>query len=327
MIKFNRTLIALQQIATQPITRRDLLSRSALLPKKSWDLIGVKFYTQSTAAVKVDKSLLTTLRKHTGYPLKKCNDALAACENDYEKAKGLLVEQATKEGWAKANKVSNRATSQGLCGVMVRENFVSLVELGCETDFVARNELFKELVTTTTEAALDMRQRILQQNARINSLAADGMVSHVREDLILHDLLHEPLAESNTLQSELVAIIGKLGENIKLKRAIAVATPKENNIQVATHGSVNGTLGDCHYGSFAAVVFLKPLAECQVSDLDRTGKLIAQHIIGMNPTSVSDGENALLSQDFMFDEKLTVAGLCQSANVSVVDFLRFGVGS
>lgn len=57
-----------------------------------------------------------------------------------------MKEQAQSLGWSKATKLAERATAQGLVGVLVRGNIGAMVEVNCETDFVARNENFKNFV-------------------------------------------------------------------------------------------------------------------------------------------------------------------------------------
>lgn len=55
-------------------------------------------------------------------------------------------------GWSKATKLEGRSTKQGLVGVLVNRNIGAMVEVNCETDFVARNENFQEFVQTVTKA-------------------------------------------------------------------------------------------------------------------------------------------------------------------------------
>lgn len=55
-------------------------------------------------------------------------------------------------GWSKATKLEGRSTKQGLVGVLVNRNIGAMVEVNCETDFVARNETFQEFVQTVTQA-------------------------------------------------------------------------------------------------------------------------------------------------------------------------------
>lgn len=62
-------------------------------------------------------------------------------------AEAWLQAEAQTQGWAKATKLAGRTTSQGLVGVHIKDNVGAMVELNCETDFVAKNEKFKNLVS------------------------------------------------------------------------------------------------------------------------------------------------------------------------------------
>ena len=55
-----------------------------------------------------------------------------------------MQEQALAQGWSKANKLNARETSQGLVGLMIKGKVASMIELNCETDFVAKNNDFVE---------------------------------------------------------------------------------------------------------------------------------------------------------------------------------------
>lgn len=70
------------------------------------------------------------------------------------KAEQWLKEQAQVLGWSKATKLEGRTTTQGLVGLAVRNNAGVIVEVNCETDFVARNNTFKSLVEMATALCL-----------------------------------------------------------------------------------------------------------------------------------------------------------------------------
>lgn len=102
-----------------------------------------------------EKSLLAALRKQTGYSFSNCKKALELNGNNLEKAQEWLQQQAQALGWSKATKLEGRQTSQGLIGLMVQNNCAALVELNCETDFVARNENFKEMLNLATKSCFN----------------------------------------------------------------------------------------------------------------------------------------------------------------------------
>ena len=92
----------------------------------------------------IDAKLVKELREETGLPVMKCKQALTEVGGDKEKAKEVL----RKQGMETAAKKSSRATKEGAVGAYVHFNnrVGVLVELGCESDFVAKNEEFKQLL-------------------------------------------------------------------------------------------------------------------------------------------------------------------------------------
>nr|KAF6370985.1 Ts translation elongation factor, mitochondrial [Myotis myotis] len=92
------------------------------------------------------KDLLMKLRRKTGYSFVNCKKALETCGGDLRQAESWLHEQAQKEGWGKAAKLHGRKTKEGLIGLLQEGNSTVLVEVNCETDFVARNLKFQQLV-------------------------------------------------------------------------------------------------------------------------------------------------------------------------------------
>ncbi len=92
--------------------------------------------------MKIDINLLKQLRQETNAPLKDCKEALIEAEWDIEKAKEIL----RKKGALKAAKKADRETKEGIVKVKkIDDDTVIGVKLACETDFVARNELFHQL--------------------------------------------------------------------------------------------------------------------------------------------------------------------------------------
>jgi len=81
------------------------------------------------AAVKVDKTLLSKLRKETGFAFAKCMESLQLNNNDYNAAVTWLEAESAKQGWEKATKLQGRAASEGLVGVLVDGNHAAMVEV------------------------------------------------------------------------------------------------------------------------------------------------------------------------------------------------------
>lgn len=77
----------------------------------------------------MDKSLLSQLRKETGFGFAKCMESLQLFNNDYNEAITWLKAEAEKQGWEKATKLQGRTASEGLVGVLVDGNFGAMVEV------------------------------------------------------------------------------------------------------------------------------------------------------------------------------------------------------
>src|SRR5436190_983537 len=99
----------------------------------------------------VTASMVKDLRDKTGAGMMDCKSALAETNGDLEAA----VDWLRKKGLSKAAKKAGRVAAEGLIGVAARPNAGALVEVNSETDFVARNDQFKDFVKEAAQLALD----------------------------------------------------------------------------------------------------------------------------------------------------------------------------
>lgn len=175
-----------------------------------------------------------------------CKRALADCEGDIEKATTLLRER----GLAKAGKREGRATSEGAIGLVLAGKVGALVDLGCETDFVAMNEKTVALVTSFAQLVVD--------DASIDSA----------ETLMAAKLNGEPLEEivKNNIST--------IGENLVIRRVERLA--------VEGNGLVGGYV---HGGRLGVLVGLKTDASGAV--VDGLVKDLAMHVAAADPAPVA----------------------------------------
>ena len=142
----------------------------------------------------VDIELLKKLRNETSVSIADCRKALEETKNDYKKALDVL----RKSGLEKAAKKSTRETPQGIVESYIHQNgkVGSLVEVSCETDFVARTDVFKNLV-----------HEVCMQVAAMNPKDVKTLLNqeYIRDG-------------SKTIESMVKEVIAKLGENIVVKR-------------------------------------------------------------------------------------------------------------
>lgn len=139
------------------------------------------------------KDQIQKLREITGAGVMDCQKALKEANGDFDKAKNLIYER----GLIKAEKKSGRITGAGLLKSYIHNERVGvLLELRCETDFVARNQFFKELAHSLS-----------LQIAAMNPLSIEELLnqSYIKD-------------ESMTVEKVIKQAIAKLGENIRVER-------------------------------------------------------------------------------------------------------------
>ncbi|RWS28146.1 elongation factor Ts-like protein [Leptotrombidium deliense] len=265
------------------------------------------------------ESNLATLRKKTGFAFMLCKKALEANENDLKRAEQWLKEEAAKQGWERA--LQNRRAAQGLIGVFVDREHENgfLIEVNCESDFVSRNEQFKNLV-------LSLMDNIVNAPHIHSNITESTNNAIVRKyDVNVNDL--------DVFKEKISAAIVKLGENIKLNRASII---KNNDKMIRlfgyTHASTeqSSAANGIQLGKYGTIVAVKQLPEVKTScdssesmqiesvddssgkpeketdtgeedgsfdvksqqeivkmSIEEASKIICQHIIGVKPKCVS----------------------------------------
>ena len=153
--------------------------------------------------MKISLDLIRKLKEETGAPVIRVKKVLEEVGGDEKKAFAILQ----KEGFEKASKREGRDTSQGLIETYIHHSgrVASLVELLCETDFVARNELFKAL-------AHDL------------ALQVASMGAGSAQELMEQEFIKDPTKKVADLVK---AVIAKTGENIRIGRIYHIELGKE----------------------------------------------------------------------------------------------------
>ena len=189
----------------------------------------------------ITAQLVKDLRDRTGAGMMECKSALVEAKGDLGEAEVVL----RKRGIASAHKKASRATKQGLIGTYVHHGgqLGVMVEVNCESDFVARTADFKELVhdiamhvaaadpqyvrkEDVPAAALEKEKDIQRARAigegkpeKVADKIVEGRMSKFYEEVCLY---HQPFVKENTLSVEelIKTKIAKLGENISVARFI-----------------------------------------------------------------------------------------------------------
>tara|TARA_Y100000748_G_scaffold303528_1_gene308921 strand:- start:877 stop:1479 length:603 start_codon:yes stop_codon:yes gene_type:complete len=198
----------------------------------------------------VDAKLVKTLRERTGAGMMDCKKALMEVDGDLD----LAVDQLRKAGIAKAEKKSSRAANEGIVFSYIHHGnkLGVLVEIGCETDFVAKTEGFNDLansiamqVAASNPLAVDesgIAKEILKREKEIfmDQAKSSGKPENVIEKIVegklnkfIQDncLIHQSFVKNPDLTiSQLVQeAVAKLGENITINRFVRFSLGEQSN--------------------------------------------------------------------------------------------------
>ena len=285
----------------------------------------------------VDLNLLKKIREDTGVSFSMCKKALEETNNNYDEAVKFL----RKEGQAKAISRSDRAVSEGLCCILKDKTAVSCIKVGCETDFVSRNENFQKLVSLIAETALKTKSKSVDE------------------------LLQQKVSDK-TIKEIIIENISSIGENIVLSDVKTYELNPEENVHYYVHNSISGNRNIGRIVSFTIskgsdsenaslllnqinmhIAAMSPIAldeksipdsvvnneksiyEEQVSKLNKPKEIEAKMIEGKLKKFYE--ENVLLKQTFVIDNKSTVEeailafNKTNNSNIKLLSFTRFSI--
>eukprot|EP00803_Ostreobium_quekettii_P001496 evm.model.scf_1232.5 EVM.evm.TU.scf_1232.5 scf_1232:34864-40808(-) len=210
---------------------------------------------------------IKALRERSGAPISDVKQALEETGYDAEKA----FEALRKKGLAAASKKATRPASEGLVGVAHSSSGLAIVEVNCETDFVARNKVFGELVSSVASCAAASPLHVQGANCEVD-VEAVGQLKAEGQNMTLSDSIKE--------------VAATVRENVKLRRAFLLTSPGVMWSYVH-NPSPSGLPG---LGQIVGVVSLEsadggPLTDSmkQVLKAQNAGQTLAMHVVGMRP--------------------------------------------
>jgi elongation factor Ts len=220
----------------------------------------------------VTASMVKDLRDKTGAGMMDCKSALAETNGDMEQA----IDWLRKKGLSKAAKKAGRVAAEGLIGVAAGPRSGALVEVNAETDFVARNDQFKDFVKSAAQLGLE----------------ADGDV----EKLLAKNM------GGSTVDATLKELVAKIGENMSVRRATALSV-SEGVVANYVHNAAGPELG-----KIGVLVALK--SKAPEDKLLALGKQIAMHVAAANPLALTA---AHLSKDVIERERAIQAEIARQS--------------
>lgn len=281
---------------------------------------GYEFETTEEILMAVTAAMVKELRDRTGAGMMECKKALVETNGDIDAA----IDYLRKSGLAQADKKASRVAAEGKIALSLSEDGKQavMVEVNCETDFVAKDENFNSFADAVAANALS--QGPADVEALLLTRIGDETVEQARQ-----------------------ALVNKIGENVQVRRFARIAS--EGTIGAYVHGGKIGVLVDLSGGDETLArdlaMHIAALNPEYVSDEDVPAEIIAREKDILVAQAESSGKPAeiiekmvtgrlrkhlagitLLGQAFVKDGDLTVGKLVNQNNASVNGFERLAVG-
>jgi elongation factor Ts len=268
----------------------------------------------------VTAELVRQLRERTGAGMMECKKALVAANGELD----VAAEQLRVQGLAKADKKAARVAAEGTLVIERAGRRAVMVEVNCETDFVARREEFQGFAQSVARAAL--------------SASATSV----------EDVMGRVAPGGESFEETRKGLVARIGENISVRRLAALEAPTA--LGAYLHGTRIGCLVALQGGSeelardvamHAAAMNPEYLSPAQVPAdvMQKERAIFAEQVRGENKPAdilarIIEGklrkrlaEITLIGQPFVKDDKVTVEKLLKAAGAEVVGLVRFEVGA
>lgn len=265
----------------------------------------------------ITASMVKELRDRTGLAMMECKKALEEAGGDIE----LAIDNLRKSGQAKAAKKAGNIAADGAIAIVQDGNKALLLEVNCQTDFVAKDENFANFSNKVATAVLAAGETDTAKIAEIK------------------------LEDGSTVEEARIALVQKIGENIQVRRAKII---EGDNLAVYKHGLKIGVIvsytGDAdtgkglamHIAAFNPVAVSaehvpadlvakeKEIAEAKAQESGKPANIIEKMVTGSVEKYLN--EVSLDRQMYVMDNDKKVADVLKATGTTVAQFVRFEVG-
>ena len=269
----------------------------------------------------VTAKMVKDLRDATGAGMMDAKRALVETSGDFEAASDWLKQK----GLAKAQKKSGRIAAEGLVGVKIDKNSASIIEANCETDFVAKNDEFQNMVTSILIASknLDTLNKVLNtdiQGRKVEEILTEKVAS-IGEKISLrrYKKINSDFI-SSYVHNSVTENLGKIGVLVALS-----AKNDELGKQIAMHIAACNPLGLNEEDIPSSIlerekkVFLE-----QAKDSGKPPEIVENMVKGKLKKFVA--EVTLLNQNFVLEPDNKILEVVKKNGVEILDYVRFEVG-
>ncbi|MEG2351651.1 MAG: translation elongation factor Ts [Bacilli bacterium] len=269
----------------------------------------------------MNASLIKELRDASGAGMMDCKKALEENENDVQKA----IEWLREKGIAKAAKKADRIAAEGLSTIVVDDNKAIILEINCETDFVAKNEKFQNFLSDVAHIILDSSAKTMDEAL---SLSCD----------------------EGTLADYVARMTATIGEKISFRRFVVLNKEAEENFGAYVHmggkisvltkikGADELVAKDVSMHAAAMRPEYTKKQDVPSEQVENEKKILTEQAIAEGkPAAIAEKmvlgriskyykEICLEEQDFVKDNGVTVGQFVSNNGASIVEMIRYEVG-
>ncbi|TSA87014.1 translation elongation factor Ts [Helicobacter mehlei] len=223
-------------------------------------------------STQISATQVKQLREMSDAPMMDCKKALVECGGDLEKS----LEYLRQKGLSKAIKKADRLASEGVVALEVNEAQATMLEINSETDFVAKNDHFKALVSKSLEVAKSSNAQSVEE-------------------------LYQASMGGEKFQDYLHSAVAKIGENIVVRRLAQVSAQKQEALHAYLHANQR-------VGAIIKIAHKDPKNTPALRELARQ---IAMHAAAMKPVVL---DHHAFSPEFIAQEKLALVAELEKEN-------------
>jgi elongation factor Ts len=262
----------------------------------------------------ISASQVKELREKTGLGLMDCKKALEESQGDME----LAIEELRKTSGIKASKKSGRSAADGLIAIKSQEDQYFMIEVNCETDFVARDDSFVEFTSQTLDSYVSNPESSLEE------ILANGAEDN-REKIV--QKLGENIVIRRIAKTEESSVTGSyLHSNQKIGCIVSLEGGDESLANdIAMHASATDPMAVTPSDIPTETVEKeREIFRAQSEGSGKPPEIVEKMIEGKVAKFLS--EVSLTEQDFVKDPNMKISQLLKENNANILNFIRYEVG-
>ncbi|HEK6240845.1 TPA: elongation factor Ts [Staphylococcus aureus] len=271
----------------------------------------------------ISAKLVKELRKKTGAGMMDCKKALTETDGDIDKA----IDYLREKGIAKAAKKADRIAAEGLVHVETKGNDAVIVEINSETDFVARNEGFQELVKEIANQVLDTKAETVEALTETTLPNGKSVDERIKEAIstIGEKLSVRRFAIRTKTDNDAFGAYLHMGGRIGVLTVVEGSTDEEAARDVAMHiAAINPKYVSSEQVSEEEINHEREVLKQQALNEGKPENIVEKMVEGRLRKYLQ--EICAVDQDFVKNPDVTVEAFLKTKGGKLVDFVRYEVG-